>query len=324
MTVADASAVKELLVVGFGGPTPGCCRKFKDCPGEAYCFVSGIFGDNPARKRRVDEVVEHYKHLGGFSRFNEITESQAKALGEELARRGFDLTIRVGYDHWMPHIAGKVAEVRGDFVVLVMSPHQSSVSWDGYLRRVAEGLEALPEDKRPKWAGVAEPWWNKPGFINALADRVREAAAALKTELADPATGLLLSAHAVPMPVVRTAPYQKQIEETAALVAKAVDSKTWIVGYQSAPTDSNIPWTTPYLDEAIEQLKQRGAKRVIAVPIGFLCDNVEVLYDMGVEARHKAELLGLEFAAASAVNIHPQFISLLADQVQAKLAQVTA
>lgn len=319
MSGAGGHSVKELLVVGFGGPTPGCCGKFKQCPGEAYCFVSGIFGDNPARKRRIDEVVEHYKHLGGFSRFNEITEAQAAAVGEELARRGLDLEVRVGYDHWMPHIAQRVAEIEGEFVVLVMSPHQSSVSWDGYLRRVSEGLDALPEERRPKWAGVADPWWNRPGFIEAIADRVREAAASINANVADPTTGLLLSAHAVPMPVVRTAPYQKQIDETAALVARLVGSKTWIVGYQSAPTDSNIPWTTPYLDDAIEALKSRGATRVIAAPIGFLCDNVEVLYDMGVEARQKAESLGLGFAAAGAVGTHPDFVRLLADQVQAKL-----
>jgi ferrochelatase len=167
---------------------------------------------------------------------------------------------------------------------------------------------------------VADPWWNKPGFISAVADRVREAAASINADIANSATGLLLSAHAVPMPVVRTAPYQKQIDETAALVARAVGSKTWIVGYQSAPTDSNIPWTTPYLDDAIETLKSRRATSVIAAPIGFLCDNVEVLYDMGVEARQKAQSLGLGFAAAGAVGTHPVFIRLLADQVQAKLA----
>jgi hypothetical protein len=114
---------KHLLIVGFGGPTPGCCNRFSSCPGEAYCFVSGIFGDNPARKTRVEEVVEHYKALGGFSRFNEITEAQAAAVGDELKRRGIELSISVGYDHWMPHIADKVAEMASsgarEFITLV-------------------------------------------------------------------------------------------------------------------------------------------------------------------------------------------------------------
>lgn len=317
-------AVEHLLVVGFGGPTPGCCGKLKDCPGEAYCFVSGIFGDNPARKQRVDEVVEHYKHFGGFSKFNEITQTQADAIGAELRHRGVRLNISVGYDHWLPRIHERVGEIRGEFIVLVMAPHQSSVSWDGYLRRVGEGLEELPEANRPKWAGVVEPWWNKPGFINAIADCVRAAAESTSADLKDKTTGLLLSAHAVPMPVVKTAPYQKQIDETARLVAQATGSSNWLVGFQSAPSDSNIPWTTPYIEQAIETLKERGAKTVIAAPIGFLCDNVEVMYDMGVEGKRKADELGLKFAAANAVNLHPAFITMLADQVQAKLGAVVA
>lgn len=312
-------AVSDLFVIGFGGPTPGCCKRVDPCPGEAYCFVSGIFGHNPARKARVDEVVAHYRELGGFSKFNEITEAQAKAVGDELARRGHKLRVTVGYDHWQPHIADKVADLKGEFVALVMSPHQSSVSWDGYLRRVAEGLEKLPETSRPKWAGVAEPWWNKPGFIDALADRVREAAKAIGADLRASSTGLLLSAHAVPMPVVKTAPYQKQIDETARLVAEKVGSTNWMVGYQSAPSDSSIPWTTPFIERAMEELAEAGANKIVAVPIGFLCDNVEVLYDLGIEGRNKAAQLGVQFSAANAVNTHPAFIKLLADQVAAKL-----
>jgi ferrochelatase len=312
--------VDHLLVVGFGGPTPGCCKKFTSCPGEAYCFVSGIFGDNPARQARVEEVVEHYKALGGFSRFNEITEAQAAAVGEELKRRGIELSISVGYDHWMPRIADKVAEMAGagvrEFITLVMAPHQSSVSWDGYLRRVSEGLEALPEDKRPRWAGVCEPMWNKPGFIEALAERIQQAAGKLDADLTDSGTGLVLSAHAVPMPIVRTSNYVDQIKETARLVADRVRCNNWIVGYQSAPTDSRIEWTKPFLEHAIDQLKESGARKVVAAPIGFLCDNVEVLYDLGVEGRTHAEKLELPFAAAEAVNTHPAFIRMLADRVE--------
>lgn len=313
----------HLLVVGFGGPTPGCCKKFSSCPGEAYCFVSGIFGDNPARRARVDEVVEHYKALGGFSRFNEITEAQAAAVGDELKRRGIDVKITVGYDHWMPHIADQVAEMAGtgarEFITLVMAPHQSSVSWDGYLRRVSEGLDALPEDKRPRWAGVCEPIWKKAGFIEALADRVQAAADTLGANLKDSATGLVLSAHAVPMPIVRTSKYVDQIKETAQLVAERVGATNWIVGYQSAPSDSKIEWTKPFLESAIDQLIESGARKIVAAPIGFLCDNVEVLYDLGIEGRTHAEKSGLRFIAAEAVNTHPAFIKMLADNVEAAL-----
>lgn len=315
--------IDNLMVVAFGGPTKECCGKHAECPGQAFCFVNGIFGDNPARRARVDEVVEHYKFFGGFSRFNEITEAQAYAIQAVLKKRGHDLKLTVGYDHWMPWIADQVAKVDGEFLVMVMTPHQSAVSWDAYLRRVTEGLEKLDESSRPKWAGVVEPFWNKPGFIEALADRVREAAKAINADLTNSSTGLVLSAHAIPMSLVKTSKYVEQIKETAELVAAKVGAANWMVAYQSAPSDSKIEWTTPYLERAIEELKEGGARRIVAAPIGFLCDNVEVLYDLGVEGKNKADDLDLPFAAAEAVNTHPAFIKQLADNVEAKLNELT-
>lgn len=319
-------AIDNLLVVAFGGPTEGCCKRFSPCPGEAYCFVSGIFGDNPARQARVDEVVEHYRHLGGYSRFNEITEAQAESLCNELKDRGHDLKVTVGYDHWNPYIADQVVEMASgevnEFLTLVMTPHQSSISWDAYLRRVSEGLEKLDESRRPKWAGVVDPFWNKAGFIDALADRIETAAKKIGADLTNSASGLILSAHAVPMPVVKTSDYVKQIEETAGLVAKKVGSNNWMVAFQSAPSDSKIEWTTPFLERAMDELVDGGAQKIVAAPVGFLCDNVEVLYDLGVEGRQEADRLGVPFGVAEAVNTHPKFIRMLADQVEAKLNEL--
>ncbi|MEZ5992638.1 MAG: ferrochelatase [Planctomycetota bacterium] len=319
-------AIDNLMVVAFGGPTEECCGKHAECPGQAFCFVNGIFGDNPARRPRVDEVVEHYKHFGGFSKFNEITEAQAAAVQAELKNRGHDLKVTVGYDHWLPKIADQVVEMQRDgadeFVTLVMAPHQSSISWDAYLRRVSEGLDKLDESSRPKWAGVVDPFWNKPGFIEALADRIKSAAASIDADLSNSGTGLVLSAHAVPMPVVKTSKYVEQIRETAELVATKLGATNWAVAFQSAPSDSKIEWTTPYLEHVIEELKDGGAQKIVAAPIGFLCDNVEVLYDLGVEGKEKADELQLPFAAAEAVNTHPAFIRQLADNVEAKLIEL--
>lgn len=170
---------------------------------------------------------------------------------------------------------------------------------------------------------MVEPFWNKPGFIEALADRVREAAKAINADLTNSSTGLVLSAHAIPMSLVKTSKYVEQIKETAELVAAKVGAANWMVAYQSAPSDSKIEWTTPYLERAIEELKEGGARRIVAAPIGFLCDNVEVLYDLGVEGKNKADDLDLPFAAAEAVNTHPAFIKQLADNVEAKLNELT-
>jgi ferrochelatase len=316
----------HLFLAAFGGPTKGCCKRFDPCPGEATCFVSGVFGHNEARKARIEEVAAHYKHLGGFSRFNEITERQAQALKSELARRGKALGVTCGYYHWNPYIMDQVAGMAQsgvkDFIALVMAPHQSSVSWDGYLRRIQEGLEALPENARPAWKGVVDPWWTKPGFITALAERIKAAAATIGAELTAPDAGVLFSTHAIPMAVARTSPYVRQTEETVRAVVEALGLKRFKLGFQSQPTDSRIEWTKPSMEDALAELAKDGARKVVGCAVGFLCDNVEVLYDMGVEGRQEAAKLGVQFAAAEAVNDHPSFISMLADQVEAKLASL--
>ncbi len=309
-------------MVGFGGPTPGCCEQFAPCPGEAYCFVSGIFGHTPARKQRIEEVAAHYLELGGYSRFNAYTERQAAALAAALAQRGTPLQVRCGYHHWRPYVRDVIAAMQADGVremlVLIMAPHQSSVSWDLYLRIVGEGI-AQAGAGAPHVIGVIDPWWNEAGFIDAIAARIEDAAREDGVALRAPETGLLLSAHAVPEPVSRTSPYCQQVEETAALVAATLGLADHTVAYQSQPSDSNIPWTTPVLDKAIDALAEAGKKTIVSAAIGFLCDNVEVLYDLGIEGKKHAEKRGLPFTRAESVHTHPTFIGMLTDRVVAKL-----
>jgi ferrochelatase len=312
----------ELLMVAFGGPTPGCCERFETCPGEAYCFVSGIFGHNDARRERIAEVVDHYQELGGYSAFNTYTAQQADALVAELERRGIPMRVRCGYHHWPPYVRDVIAEMSADgvtdIVLLIMAPHQSSVSWDLYLRIVGEGLQQVGE-RAPRVVGVIEPWWNMAGFVDAVSSRIDTAAKAINADLHAPETGLLLTAHAIPQPVSRTAPYCTQVQETAALVAQKLGVKTYTVAYQSQPTVSTIPWTGPSVEEAIAAFAAAGKTKIVSSAIGFLCDNVEVLYDLGIEGKRRAEAHGLTFTRAESVHSHPAFIRMLADRVEAKL-----
>lgn len=315
------TGTRHLLMVAFGGPEAGCCKTFETCPGEAYCFVSGIFGHNEARKKRIDEVTQHYRDLGGFSKFNDLTRNQARALEKELARRGYPFSVRVGFHHWAPYARHTIAEMKQDgvkdFMVLVMAPHQSTVSWDHYLRIVGEGVQQAGEGA-PTVSAVIDPWWNKAGFVGAIAARIRDAAAASRIPLNDKSTGVLLTAHAIPQAVARSSAYCQQFEETAALVAKSLGVANAKIAYQSQPGDSKIPWTSPSIEKALEELKHVGVKNVVAAAIGFLCDNVEVLHDLGVEGADEAKKLGLNFVRAESVHDHPEFIGMLADQVLAK------
>jgi ferrochelatase len=312
----------ELIMVAFGGPSPGCCERFETCPGEAYCFVSGIFGHNTARRERIEEVVAHYRELGGYSAFNAYTAEQADALGAELERRGLPMRVRCGYHHWQPFVREVIAEMSADgvadIVMLIMAPHQSSVSWDLYLRLVGEGIQQVGE-QAPQVLGVVDPWWNGAGFIDAVSSRIDTAAETIGADLNAPDTGLLLTAHAIPQPLSRTAPYCTQVQETAALVAQKLGVEHYTVAYQSQPSVSTIPWTGPSVEEAIAAFAEAGKTKIVSSAIGFLCDNVEVLYDLGITGKCSADAYAMAFTRAESVHSHPAFISMLADRVEAKL-----
>lgn len=318
------SPIDGLLILGFGGPTPGCCGRRPACPRsgdgfEAECFVSGILGDNPARAARVAEIAGHYRHFGGYSPYNRLTQVQADALAAELARRGRPLPVACGYRHWTPWAVDAVRWLmeRGcrSLGLLVMAPHQSSVSWDWYLKHAAEAVEAVGPGA-PAIAGVVAPWWNHPGFIAALAGRLAEATAGWDTARRA-AAHLVFTAHAIPQPVEQTSPYRRQVEETAHLAAAAFGHPAHAVAFQSAPAESRVPWSSPDILAAVRAAHAAGAGELLVQAAGFLVDHTEVQYDLDVEARALAGELGLGWTRARCVHDHPDFIRALADGVMA-------
>ena len=164
-----------------------------------------------------------------------------------------------------------------------------------------------------------EPWWNEAGFADAIADRLADAGRREGIDLRAPETALLLTAHAVPESLSRTAPYCRQVEETAALVAGRLGGPDYRVAYQSQSGDSTVPWTQPVVEDVIAAFARGGKSSIVSNAIGFLCDNVEVLYDLGVEGERCAARHGLRFVRSESVHSHPAFITMLADRVAAHL-----
>ncbi|MEZ0228550.1 MAG: ferrochelatase [Planctomycetota bacterium] len=318
--MANAKA-DSVLLVAFGGPTPGCCKERDPCPGEAYCFVHGILGKSAAREKRTLEVAEHYKHLGGFSPFNALTFDQAKSLEAALAERGLSLPVVAGMRHWKPYVQESLQDLaaRGckSPLAVIMAPHQSTVSWDWYIKVVGEAEEALGAAS-PKVAGYLDPWWTHEGFVTANADRIRAATKGWEKGRFEKAT-LIFTAHAIPLAVQRTAPYEKQFKESATAIAKELGKAEHLVAYQSQPGDSAIPWSKPAAVDVIEEQAKKGVKDIVLSPIGFLCDHVEVLYDLDVEAKEKAQSVSVGYTRAETVGSHPRFIAMLADLIAARV-----
>ena len=329
-------AFDGVLLIAFGGPSAGGCNRImadgevcsgtehgKPCPegspSEAHCFVQGILGKSPARAARVAEVAEHYRAIGGggYSPFNDLTFRQARQLEKALRKKGLNLPVSAGMRHWGPSIKDVIVRLSEEgkrrLIGIVMAPHQSKVSWEWYLSVVDEAIAALPAERRLE-VSVLDPWWKNPGYTGAIADIIREDLKKLPGARARKAE-VIFTAHAIPAAIAKNAPYCRQIEETAGLVAKDLGLAKHTIAYQSSASDATMPWTGPDISEAIRTARAAGVQDIVVSPIGFLVDHVEVLYDLDIEARKSATECGIGFIRSGTVGSHPRFIGMLADLV---------
>src|SRR5215471_4384092 len=201
-----------ILFVGFGGPTPGCCGRFSPCPGsEAICFVKAIIGERPGAQTRLAEVAAHYTHLGGFSPFNDLTMQQARNVAALLAEQGWHVPVHVGMRYWPPYIGDVVRAMAEqglqNLLAVILSPFQCTASWEAYQQVVTEGVVALGS-QGPQVTYLA-PWHLHAGFIEAIADTVRQASRPLGAARAQEAA-LIYTAHAIPTAMATGAPYTHQ------------------------------------------------------------------------------------------------------------------
>jgi len=309
----------SVLLVAFGGPTPGCCKKYdtKDCPGEAYCFVEGIAGEAESQKERVKDISSHYVKLGGFSPFNELTFKQAKALQIALQQRDLPLPVYAGFRHWTPYLKDVIAEMaeKGYRKILgiIMAPHRAKVSWEWYQQTVKKGIEAV-EGEKPA-VDYLDQWYTHSGYVGAITEIIQTACGD-KLDRAE----LVFTAHAIPQVAADTSPYSQQFEMTGEAVAQELGKSRYSFAYQSEVETSPLPWTQPDINDWLKAKQTEGIDTVVASPIGFLCDHVEVLYDLDIEAKDTAEACGIEFIRAGTVGNHPKFINMLADFVCEKSA----
>lgn len=303
-----------VLIAGFGGPVPGCCGRRAECPGgadrESRCFVSGILGDDPAQAGRIEAVVAHYRHYGGFSPYNRLAAAQADAVRAELQRRGRQVQVELGFRHWSPGIPEACTRLAGcDRVAgLMLAPHGAG--------RATEAYKAATPRPDVRWTAS---FHDHPGMAEAVCARLRQATLGWSADRLARAV-LLFTAHAIPQPAERASGYRGLCEVSARLAAEAFGKPGFQLAFQSAPTVSAVPWSSPTVLQTLERIRAEGVVDVLLQPIGFVVDHMEVLYDLDVEAQNHAAGLGLHLTRAATVGEHPAFIAALADRIEAALA----
>jgi ferrochelatase len=267
-------------------------------PEDIPAYFSDIRGGRPVRQEAVDELVERYRRIGGTSPLNRITEAQRAGLAAATG-----LPVFVGMKHWTPWIAEAVEEALADgaerLVGLVLAPHYSRISIGGYRDRLEQALAGRAE------LAFVESWHDHEPYVEILAERVRGTDA-----------HVVFTAHSLPERILAEGdPYRDQLLETSRLVAERAGVSDWSFAFQSeSPTGE--PWLGPDILVELETLHARGVRTVLVAPVGFVCDHLEILWDLDVEARDRAAELGLELDRIESLNADPAFVRALADLVE--------
>jgi ferrochelatase len=308
-----AQPFDAVLLIAFGGP---------QAPPDVRPFLENVLRGRRVAPGRVEEVAHHYEAVGGRSPITELTESQAAGLGSMLAAAGTCLPVYVGMRNWHPYLADTLAIMARDGVRralgFIMAAHRSYSSCTQYRENVRDARAELARRGLPDVEVTYVPdWFSHPMFVEANADRVRAAIDALSAARAEHAE-LVFTAHSIPESMAARYPYREQFEETARLVADRVGAPSHRTVYQSRSGRPEDPWLGPDICDYLLGAKPSGTDAVVISPIGFVCDHVEVLYDLDLEAREVANRIGLPMARAQAVNDHPLFLDMMADVVLAQ------
>jgi len=299
-----------VLLVAFGGPQG---------PADVRPFLANVLRGRRVTPERIDEVAHHYERFGGVSPLTELTLAQARALEARLAARGLPLPVHVGMRNWHPFLADTLADMAGRGVRraigLLAAAQRSYSGCLQYKENVRDARAALigSGGGAPEIVYVGD-WHEHPGFIAANADHVRRAYDDLPADLRAGAR-LVFTAHSIPASMAEQYPYEAHLQASARLIAAAAGRPDWTLVYQSRSGRPGDPWLEPDICDYLRRERDAGLTAAVLCPVGFLCDHVEVLYDLDVEAAAVCRETGIAMARAEAVNVHPRFIDALADAV---------
>lgn len=291
--------MNAILIMAYGSP---------QTPDDVEPYFTHIRHGRKPSPEAVAELQQRYARVGGVTPLHRHTDAVAEQLRALLAAEGTPTPVYVGMKHWHPFIAEAVQRMYRDGVryarAIVLAPHYSRMSIGQYRGYLDSALAELPE---PITVDLVESWHRQPEFIGMMADLVRAGLAKFPEEDRNEVT-VVFSAHSLPLKI-RTwgDPYEEELRESAATVAKAAGVSEWGWAWQSAGMTGE-PWLGPDILDYLETLKANGVKNVLQVPIGFVSEHLEVLFDIDLEAKQKAASLGMHLERTELPNARPAFI----------------
>ena len=299
-----------VLVIAFGGP---------EGPADVRPFLANVLRGRRVPAERVEAVARHYELFGGVSPLTAITRRQADGLQARLAAGGVDLPVYLGMRNWHPLLPDVVRTMARDGVRraigFVCAPHRSYSSCTQYRQNVVDArAEIAGAGLQDVAVTYVNDWHADQRFIDANATHVRTALDRLPSPQRQSAR-LVFTAHSIPVAMAGADRYRAQLMESAHLVAARLGSVDWALVFQSRSGRPEDVWLGPDICDYLRAERAQGLDAVVLCPIGFVCDHVEVLYDLDHEAAEVCREIGLTMVRAETVNDDPLFLDLMADAV---------
>lgn len=309
----DQTSYDHILVIGFGGP---------EKPSDILPFLRIVTEGRNIPEERLKSVAHHYEAIGGKSPYNPITLKLVELLKEKLISEGIRLPVYLGLRNWNPFLKDTLSKIKADGlkrgIGIILAPFRSEASCQRYKKNVQNA--AAEANALDIHYDFLESWFDHPGFIQAQADQVKILLEKMPSEEKKNLL-VLFSNHSIPIEMDEGCPhcrYSREFEAASSLVAGVLGLKDWQLVYQSRSGNPRTPWLEPDVSEVIGQNAEKK-KAVLLIPIGFLCDNAEVLYDLDIEAKAKAVESGIHYYRASTVTHHEKFVGMFCELILEKL-----
>ena len=301
MATMSSSGYDAVLVVSFGGP---------EAEADVLPFLDNAMGGRPVPPAVKARIAARYHRFGGVSPINAHTRAFIAALERELATHGPDLPVYWGNRNWHPFLKDTARQMVADGVrnalVYITSLFSSYSGCRQYREDLYRAMDGLPDAPR---LDKLRSGYNHPGFVTAMAARLRCA-----VDSAEDAP-VVFTAHSLPVAMARHADYEEQLRDASALVAQEAGLSEFQLAFQSNNARTGVPWLTPTIEDVLTTVRDAGHDDVVVAPIGFVCDHMEVVLDLDVEARAHAHEIGLNMVRAATVGTHPDYVRMVHDLI---------
>ncbi|WP_254510312.1 ferrochelatase [Anatilimnocola floriformis] len=300
------------LLVSFGGP---------EGPDDVLPFLENVLRGKNVPRERMLAVAEHYQNFGGVSPINQQNRELLAAIENEFRANGISLPVYWGNRNWHPLLPDTLAQMKRDGVQRALGFFTSAFSSYSGCRQYRENIAAAQQvvgEGAPE-VDKLRMFYNHPGFIEPMIERTQAAFAQIPAER-QTSTPLLFSAHSIPMSMAGNCRYEAQLREAARLIAEGIGHPEHRLVFQSRSGPPTQPWLEPDVGDVVKELAAAGTKDIVLVPVGFISDHMEVLYDLDHEAHDLAGELGVNFVRAGTVGVHPRFVRMIRELVTERMS----